>query len=162
MKQWFIGGMPKTNCTAVNPPVLADSLDILRARFDEKSVIYDEWMLGSSKQVHAADKFRSANVPRAVPQSTRLSSDMSTTDEVSQRLNTLMLSATTLMQNNTGARQVDFDPVVCFICGNPCGPDGVHAVQLLTFDTQQSRYVVPSGELPTVPSGWNGRLAAYL
>ncbi|KIK50402.1 hypothetical protein GYMLUDRAFT_65281 [Collybiopsis luxurians FD-317 M1] len=199
MKDWFLSAAPEDKRTRDDPPSVTESLQILKTRFDKKLLIYKDWnsdqldqakslfddrgnrITTPSYQPNVLDQAVGFNVPGAVPpmQVTVKTSD-NHMDELTKKLEALTLAINTIQNQDGGASRRNSQgggTRRCFMCGNPCGQDGVHQTgprfcpetnkliteRLITFDAQRNRYVQPDGaDLPHVPSGWTGGVASYL
>lgn len=196
-----MNAIPEVNRTSDDPPALEDSLKVLKTRFDKKSLISEEWSLEDNDKAKPSFDDYGNRVSVTIPpqgnvldlavayqpqkgknESNSRSQQVtpSAIDEISKRLDALTLALTGRqnVQNFTPQGQASAPrPTRCFICGNPCGPDGVHptgprfcpetsglmADHLMTYDTQRGRYILPDGnDLPRTPPGWAGGVASYL
>ena len=68
MKDWFLSSAPKTKCTQDDPPSIAESLKILKTRFDQKSLIYKEWNTDKKEQAKSTFDDLGNRVTVTVPQ----------------------------------------------------------------------------------------------
>lgn len=162
MKEWFLSAAPDTKRTRDNPRTLDESLKILRTRFDKQSLIYEEWNLDAKEKAESPfDDFGNRVTVTIPPTGNILDAAVSQTaqgaqvqpanraqtvapsriDEITMRLDALTLAI-------SGRQR----PPRCFICGNPCGQEGVHptgprfcpetskliADHLMDFDSQRS------------------------
>lgn len=151
MKDWFINATPEANRTSNDPPTLEDSLKILKNRFDKKSLIYEEWSLeDNDKAKPIFDDYGNrvsvtippqgnildmavAYLPQNVKNDTNSRSQQippSAIDDLAKRVEALTLALSgrqnIQMVQNLNPQGGPPRPLRCFICGNPCGPDGVH------------------------------------
>ncbi|KAJ3871212.1 hypothetical protein F5051DRAFT_341238 [Lentinula edodes] len=195
MKDWFLSSAPEQKRTRDDPPSIAESLKILRMRFDKHSLIYEEWNTDKTDQVKSTFNELGNRVTVAVPSQVNVLNEAvgykapgamppkqvpaSHIDELAKKLEALTLAVNTMQERDGGSRRNSQGNMTrrCFICGNPCGQDGVHPIgprfcpetnslitdHLITFDAQRSRYIQLDGsDLPQVPKGWSGGVAAYL
>lgn len=187
MKDWFLSAAPEKKHTRDDPPSVAESLKILKTRFDKQSLIYEEWDVDNSEQVKSSFDNSGNRVTVTVPhqenvldeatnpqsqnnRQSHLASQPSSHSPIIDELTKRMDALTLAVQGRQRQPR-------CFICGNPCGPDGVHptgprfcpetskllADHLMAYDERRGRYLFLDGnDLPRVPQGWSGGIAAYL
>ncbi|KAJ3779603.1 hypothetical protein GGU10DRAFT_382183, partial [Lentinula aff. detonsa] len=186
MKEWFLAALPSQNRTRDNPPTTTESLKILRTRHDKKSLLN---VLGTNPLDEAAGHTTSGvGRPRATyPPGLVTTSNL---NELTKQMESLALAINMMKElqiNNFNDSRSTQPPQsvnqqgnprpYCFMCGMPCGQEGVHptgprfcpetnkliADHLMTFDAQRSRYTLPDGaDLPRVPRGWTGGVSSYL
>ncbi|KAJ4476442.1 hypothetical protein C8J55DRAFT_431328 [Lentinula edodes] len=192
LKEWFASATPETKHTKDNPPSVAESLYILRTRFDKNSIIYEDWhkddeekakflfddngnriTTSIQQEIDAEDKeaYSKAQVTTSQP--------ASTVEELAQQVEQLKeLMKDSNMRGSRMNQGSDSNSRRCFICGKMCGGNNsAHPIgprfcpetnellseHLITFDAQRNRYVLINGhDLPLVPKGWVGGVASYL
>ncbi|KAJ3739185.1 hypothetical protein DFH05DRAFT_1530459 [Lentinula detonsa] len=203
MKEWFLAAVPSLKRTRDNPPTIQESLKILRSRYDKKSLLYEEWNIDleekakpvfdefgnkittlrtqKNNELDEAAGYTTSGVGK--PRSSNPPAFVTTAnlDQLTKQMESLALAIQTMKEsqiNTLGDRRSNTNmSKTCFICGMPCGQDGVHptgprfcpetnkliADHLMTFDAQRSRYTLPDGaDLPRIPRGWTGGVSSYL
>ncbi|KAJ3816580.1 hypothetical protein F5880DRAFT_231759, partial [Lentinula raphanica] len=154
MKDWFLSAAPESKRTRDDPPTVAESLKILRTRFDKKSLIYEEWNVEESEKAKPIfNEFgnrvtvpfkQTGNVldeavgyvpPGVVKTNVNVPPPVTSAniDELAKQLEALTLAMQAMKEQGVGGQRLPqgvMNGVTkrCFICGKPCGQEGAHPI----------------------------------
>ncbi|KAJ7189275.1 hypothetical protein C8R46DRAFT_878033 [Mycena filopes] len=183
IKEWFLTQVPSSKRKRSSPPTVAESISILRKRFDDDSLTFKPWAEDlAAPQATSINPIFHVDPPKA-PLPSQVPLAPNALDDLARQIQTLNLSLAALTggaapppQTQVPAQAVQRDANQsprCFMCWKQAAhqlglrncPDthALLAANAIRYDTNTSRYVLTDGtDLPRVPAGFLGGVADYI